>query len=65
MAFWPMASGHGFWPRASVHGHWLESIRRAFPVFTPEGQFKTLQQLCESIIHHGPPEVEIMTFVAE
>ena len=46
-------------------GYWLESIRRAFPVFTPEGQFKTLQQLCESIIHHGPPEVEIMTFVAE
>ena len=44
---------------------WLENIRRAFPLFTPEGQFKTLQRLCESIIHKGDPKVAIMMFVAE
>ena len=44
---------------------WLENIRRAFPVFTPDGQFKVLQRLCESIVNHGPPNVDIMMFVAE
>ncbi len=44
---------------------WLENIRRAFPVFTPDGQFTLLRRLCEQIIHHGPPNSEIMLFVAE
>ena len=52
-------------PWETSAGYWLENIRRAFPVFRPEGQFKTLQRLCEQIIHRGPPEVEIMMFVAE
>ena len=32
---------------------------------TPDGQFKVLQRLCESIVNHGPPNVDIMMFVAE
>ena len=45
--------------------HWLQGIRRAFPLFTPGGQFETLQRLCESIIVNGDPQVEIVMFVAE
>ena len=45
--------------------YWLENIRRAFPLYTPEGQFKILQRLCESIILRGDPGIEIILFVAE
>ena len=45
--------------------YWLENIRRAFPLYTPEGQFKTLRRLCESIILRGDPGIEIVLFVAE
>ncbi|MEE2973241.1 MAG: methyltransferase domain-containing protein [Planctomycetota bacterium] len=46
--------------------YWLDNIRRAFPLYTPEGQFRTLQRLCESIVlHSGLSGVEIVLFVAE
>ena len=45
--------------------YWLMNIRRAFPLFTPKGQFQTLQHLCESIVANGDPHVEIVMFVAE
>ena len=45
--------------------YWLQNIRRAFPLFTPKGQFQTLQHLCESIVANGDPHVEIAMFVAE
>ncbi|MBQ72409.1 MAG: hypothetical protein CMJ67_05830 [Planctomycetaceae bacterium] len=44
---------------------WLQNIRRAFPLFTPKGQFEVLQRLCESIVRRGDPQVEIVMFVAE
>ena len=50
--------------RTSAH-YWLQNIRRAFPLFTPKGQFETLQRLCNSIIVNGDPQVEIVMFIAE
>lgn len=44
---------------------WLHNIRRAFPLFTPKGQFEVLQRLCEVIVRRGDAQVEIVMFVAE
>ena len=50
------------WKVASAF--WLRNLRDAFPVFVPEGQFKTLEMLCRSLEFSGDTKHDIRLIVA-
>jgi SAM-dependent methyltransferase len=51
-------------PWKVVSAFWLRNLRDAFPVFVPEGQFKTLEMLCRSFEFSGDTTHDIRLIVA-
>lgn len=51
-------------PWECVARFWHRNIQSAFPLFTPDGQFSTLESTCRQIIAHGPPNHQIRLIVA-